>query len=277
MNSNMGISMPTKKSYNALIITILAIVVVAVVAYFVYDKVIKKDEKKDDKESGEIVENKETPEDSDDGEVLSDAEALKIGKELLDYARENYDVTTSSHLKFATTNGKYDDRKLVELYYDVSGYEITNYDEIMSHYAKGCKQILWDINNPKAEEESHDCEELLPFTTENGKHYVLAQGISSNIAFAYASKFKIKNKTSKEITYTIDYAYCLTTNDNENAVYYDNYNDTKTEKYKNKCVVTDENGNRTGKLINPTVYTKNYVIVKEDETWKIKTYYNDNV
>ncbi len=252
-----------------IIIIILAIVVVAVAAYLVYDKVIKKD----DKESGEVVENEEEP---DDGEVLSDDEALKIGNELLDYAREEYDVIFSEYLKFATADGKYDDEKLVELDDDESGYEITNYDEIMSHYAKGCKHISWDIDDPKAKEESSDCEELLPFVTENGKHYVLAQGISSNILFAYAGDLKIKNKTSNEITYTIDYAYCLTNNDKEDALYYDNFDDTKDEKYKNKCVVSDENGNRTGKLIDPTVYTKDFVIVKEDGSWKIKTYYDDN-
>ncbi len=252
-----------------IIIIILAIVVVAVAAYLVYDKVIKKDDKKDDKESGEVVENEETPEETpeqpekdietpEEGTVLSDAEALKIGKELFEYTR-TFAFFGSDLVKYATPDGKYPDDDPVDLGEDYGeGFEITNYDEIMSHFAKGCKRVEWDYENPKAQEKEFTCDGAPGLATKNGKHYAIEMYRGSNTSFTNMSDLKIKEKTASKIEFTVDFSFCL--------------DDDTIRNESGKCIVTN-----TEKVVEPTTYTKTFIIVKEDGSWKIQKYYSDNM
>ncbi len=252
MNNNMETNIPAKKSYSAAIITILVVIVVALVAYLAYDKVIKKDEVKDDKESGE---------------VLSDEEALKVGNELFEYTWTFAYDFAGDLVKFPTSDGEFSsDLELVYLDEENgSGYEITNYDEIMSHFAKGCKKVYWDYQDSNTKEEEMACEEALPLVTKNGKHYTIDMSRGGNTSFIKMSDLKIKSKEPEKIEFSIDYSYCI--------------GDTQTEDIaseNSKCYVLDENDEVTDKLVDPTTYTKNFIIVKEDGSWKIQKYYNDN-
>lgn len=245
-------SVSPKNNSKIVLATILAIIAVALATYLVYDKVLNKDE------------------------MLSNDEALKIGNELYAYANGNYGMD-SELIKWATPDGKHpdEDEEPVDLGDDYGdAYEITNYDEIMRHFSKECKRVCWDYTDSKDQESEQSCEKDLPFVTKNDKHYAIDELGGGNVNIAYVGDLKVKNKTSNKITFTIDYAYCYTDNDEETVVYYDQVEETKENK--NKCVVLNEDGDSTGELLNPSVFTKDFVIVKEDGNWKILKYYNDN-
>lgn len=255
MNNNIENNVPVNNSMPAkgnskMIVAILVIAVVALAAYLVYDKVIKKEENTDSKDSGE---------------VLSDEEALKIGNELFEYT---YTLAffDSDLCKYSTADGKYPtDMDPVDLGDDGEGYEITNYDEIMGHFSKECKKVYWDYEDSDADEEEQTCDGNLGLVTKNGKHYAIDMYRGSNTSLINIGDLRIKNKEQTKIEFSVDYIYCT--------------GDTETEDIaseNSRCYVQDENGSTTDKLVDPTTYTKDFIIVKEDGSWKIQKYYNDN-
>ncbi len=247
MNNNMENNTPTSpitKSSKGVVVTILIIIVLALSGYLLYDKVLSKKDTNETKESSEPSED----------DVLTDEEALKIGNELFGYVTNYGDYYNEN--KYV-----YDDTEELEIDGDIA-YELSNYDEIMSHYAKDCKMVRWSESDVPDGEEEVACESDV-IITKDTKHYYLELMQGDNIYFAFFGKLTVANKTSDKIEFAIDYAYCAD----------GTYADSDEEEYPNKCLVYDDEGEEVTKTLDPYKVSKPFVIVKEGNDWKVQKYY----
>lgn len=206
--------MENKSKGKVVVIVILVLMVLGLGGYIVYDKVLNK-------ETSEPVK-AEKKDKTSNVNVLSQDEALKLGKERYEYIREGLYLCGYKQIKW-------DDSKLFawtdtgkQTTGDLSYARITNIEDIKSNLTTHTY-----LNWLKA----------LDIKQEGNEHYIYVGGCGISPDYAY-DKFKIGVKDIQEnsITYSVDeYFY---TSDNNGIV--EDIN--KAEKYTTDFEIVKENG-----------------------------------
>lgn len=267
-----------------ILIGVLILAIVLMSGYIVYDKMINKQEQAEGNVSNEKSKSEDVSNDSplvdenkdtsnldttpNAADTISNAEALQIGNDLFKYA--NGIFKNVKYKEMPTEDNAVD---LGDDYGDA--YEITNYDEIVSHFASDCVAAYWSEGVKPGIDGYYDdpqaCSEAFNIVTKNGIHYhIPSDPAFDNINFAYFGQLRLISKTADTIQFNINYVYCG--DDYEVTGVYGN----NIGKNTNKCYVLDNYNKPTDKTVEPIIIAREFVIKKENNSWKIKKYYMYN-
>lgn len=203
-----------KKKYILLIVIIVGLICLGLILFMCKDKKDEPDTKKE----------------------ISNEEIIKKGEELFDYAEmENL------HMIY-----KYVSDEAVDLTDELSGYEISNYEEVRKHFTKECKTIPYLEEGNNNVQKCMDTENVDSTLRKfNDKYYEVNLGRGGNISYINRENLKIKDITDEKVVFEAIYNYCA-----DDAIY---------DEESDQC---ENNGKR---------YSKKYdfIIEKEDNEWKI--------
>ena len=195
-----------KKSVVVLIV-ILLLLVLGMGGYLVYDKVLSKDEVK---ENPSVENNKKSSDNEEDiYNTLSNDEALKIGQQLWNYA---YDTLWCKNFNYSS--------ELTNLGDGHQGYEIINYDEVRNNFSN---DFVYKDESGK----TRSWEERFEQYVINGKVYD-PSGCSRGSDMNYGeTQLSVKSITSNTLIFNSLSTYC-------NDVMWNENNSCKDEKITKK-------------------------------------------